>query len=319
MKEPWDWEEEDIELLITNEIQESLTLDYKRCESLDRKNPNWKTDLSKDVSAFANSAGGTIIYGVIEKTHLPIAIDAGYDPKIITRESIEQVINSTIQRRIDGIRIKQIVLKKNNPGNVIYVVNIPQSKQAPHMASNHIFYKRLNYQAMAMEEYEVRDVANRAEAPDLSIQFCLQSEVVLLEFEEGKDFSTPIKLQQIIINKSVVPAMYYIVRLCIDESIIVIGHADFSVNGQNRIQIGDVVYSLNYYSKNFSIPGVMPVFQGVNFILSESGFQISVPRVNQNKFYALEWSIDSVGMQSKSGNAFLIVLENERKVQIISA
>lgn len=50
MKDAWDWEEEDIELLIQNGVQESLTLEYKRCESLDKRNPNRKKDLSKDVS-----------------------------------------------------------------------------------------------------------------------------------------------------------------------------------------------------------------------------------------------------------------------------
>ena len=120
MKNPWDWEEEDIDLLIQNRVQESLTLDYKGCDSLDKNNPNRKKELSKDVSAFANSAGGIILYGVIETNHLPIKIDVGYDPADLTREWLEQVINSSIQRRIDGIRIKQIELNKSNPGKVIY-------------------------------------------------------------------------------------------------------------------------------------------------------------------------------------------------------
>ncbi|MEH2450443.1 hypothetical protein [Nostoc sp.] len=42
MKDAWDWEEEDIELLIQNWVQESLTLNYKRCESLDKRNPDRK-------------------------------------------------------------------------------------------------------------------------------------------------------------------------------------------------------------------------------------------------------------------------------------
>src|SRR5262245_19906145 len=101
MKQPWEWEEEDIEELVREGIQESLTLDYKRCAALDKRNPKSKLDLSKDVSAFANSAGGTLVYGVEETNHLPTGLDAGFDPNDITREWIEQVINSAIQRRID--------------------------------------------------------------------------------------------------------------------------------------------------------------------------------------------------------------------------
>ncbi len=95
MREPFEWEEDDILALISDDVQESLTLEYKRCASLDRRNPGRRIELSKDVSAFANSAGGVIVYGVVEDQHLPTAIDLGYDPREITREWLEQIINST--------------------------------------------------------------------------------------------------------------------------------------------------------------------------------------------------------------------------------
>jgi len=90
MREPWEWEEEDIEALIRDGVQESLRLDYKRCAALDKRNPKSKADLSKDVSAFANSAGGTLVYGVVEDNHLPTTIDVGFDPSEVTREWVEQ-------------------------------------------------------------------------------------------------------------------------------------------------------------------------------------------------------------------------------------
>jgi len=104
---------------------------------------------------------GTIVYGVTENGHLPASIDDGLDPSLTTREWLEQVINSTIQRRIQGIRINQILLNKTRPGHVAYVVSIPSSLHAPHMASDHRFYKRFNFQSVAMEEHEVRDTARR--------------------------------------------------------------------------------------------------------------------------------------------------------------
>ncbi len=51
MKPPWEWEEVDIVSLINDQVQESLTLDYKACASLARTDLK-KMDLSKDVSAF---------------------------------------------------------------------------------------------------------------------------------------------------------------------------------------------------------------------------------------------------------------------------
>ncbi len=52
-----------------------------------------KLELSKDISAFANSAGGTILYGVEEDGHCPTRIDLGLDRNEVTKEWIEQVVN----------------------------------------------------------------------------------------------------------------------------------------------------------------------------------------------------------------------------------
>lgn len=140
MKNPWEWDEDDILSLINNKVKESISLDYKQCDSLFPVNDKKKNEVSKDVSAFANSAGGTIVYGVIEKGHLPEVIDTGFDPNVVTKEWLEQVINS-IQRRIDGVRINQVELNRSRPGKVLYVVYIPQSNRAPHMANDYRFIR----------------------------------------------------------------------------------------------------------------------------------------------------------------------------------
>ena len=55
--------------LIRDEVQESLTLDYKRSSALGKWNTE-RNNLSKDISAFANSEGGMLIYGMEENGHL---------------------------------------------------------------------------------------------------------------------------------------------------------------------------------------------------------------------------------------------------------
>lgn len=268
--------------------------------------------MSKDVSAFANSAGGVIIYGVIEDNHLPIKIDVGYDPADITKEWLEQVINSKIKRRIDGIRIKQIELKKNNPGRVIYVVDIPQSKRAPHMADNHIFYKRFNYQSVPMEEYEVRDTANRADAPDLALQFCIENNSVRLDFEEDEKFSKPIALNAIITNTSVVPAMYYIVHFYIDQRLSVVICSDFTIRQQQDINVYNQNFKVNSYLRNYTVhTGTMPVWQEVKTQICFPDFKISIPKTNNDIDYALAWSVESLRMPQKLGGAFLSVRNNQ--------
>ncbi len=68
-----------LQQMIDDEIEESLTLDYKESPALS-KTDGKKKEITKDVSAMENSAGGRIIYGVKEydnqdKEHLPEKID----------------------------------------------------------------------------------------------------------------------------------------------------------------------------------------------------------------------------------------------------
>lgn len=167
-KEPQEWNEDDIRGLIANKAQESLTLEFKACDALTNK--GWRKELAKDVSAFANSAGGLLIYGIKEDpdTHEADSIDNGYDPAEVNKETLEQIINSNIHRRIDGIRYHSVPLNETSPGRVLYVIQIPESARAPHMA-NHRFYKRFDLVSVWMEEYEVRERYRRETYPSKDI------------------------------------------------------------------------------------------------------------------------------------------------------
>jgi predicted HTH transcriptional regulator len=131
-------------------ISESLTLDYKRSDAL----AGPKKDIAKDVSAFANSAGGRIVYGVIEQGHEPITVDDGVDPSEYSREWLEEVIRSNVSPRIQSLLIKQIPLPS---GRVSYVLDIPAATSlAPHQAADKRYYKRFNFQSVPMESLTSR-------------------------------------------------------------------------------------------------------------------------------------------------------------------
>ncbi|WP_051317188.1 AlbA family DNA-binding domain-containing protein [Ectobacillus panaciterrae] len=170
MKKPWKWTEEDLLSLIKNKAKESLTLEFKSCAAL-HVTEAYKKELSKDVSSFANAAGGTIIYGAIEENQLFSELDKGFDQEEISKEWIEQVLNASIHRRIKGLRIHPIELKTTNPGRFVYVICIPKSQDAPHMANDNRYYKRFNFQSIPMEEYEVRDIFTRPKQPDLLFHY----------------------------------------------------------------------------------------------------------------------------------------------------
>lgn len=135
---------EDIQSLIQNRIEESITLEYKK--ELDNK------EIAKDVSAFANTEGGTIIYGVQSRDKVPTGINwlAGRG----VEERIQNVVMTTIHPRLEGIQ----VIRLPNPINdseALFVVSIPKSPQAPHMAFNR-YYSRRGSVSSPMEDAEIK-------------------------------------------------------------------------------------------------------------------------------------------------------------------
>lgn len=157
--------------LIENKVEENLNLDYKAAGSLDKQN-NKTTEISKDVSAFANSDGGIIIYGIKEdkiNKHLPEKIDP-INRKVFSKEWLEQVIQDKIRPRISDFKIYPIEI---NSDQVVYVVDIKKSNTA-HQAFDKKYYKRYNFQSTSMYDYEIRDILNRVKNPEIEIDFELK-------------------------------------------------------------------------------------------------------------------------------------------------
>ncbi len=162
MKPASEWDEAYLAELLRIGEQENLMLDYKASAALTMQDKA-KNELSKDVSAFANSAGGLLVYGILENKHLPAKVDVGVDRNQITKEWLETVIKSRIQPYVEGVVIKQIALTAGAPNMVAYVIEIAQAtSRAPHQAFDHKYYKRHNFESTPMEDYEVRDLMRRS-------------------------------------------------------------------------------------------------------------------------------------------------------------
>lgn len=137
----------DIQALINAGIEESIKLEYKR--ELGKSND----EIAKDVSAFANTEGGIIIYGVNEKDKRPIGLswisDQGVD------ERIHNIIDSIVEPKLSGVRVTRL----NNPDNnmeAVFIINVLKSPDAPHMIKGR-YYIRSGSKNRFMDNIEVRN------------------------------------------------------------------------------------------------------------------------------------------------------------------
>jgi len=151
--------------LINDGAEENLYLEFKAAGAL-KKEDKLKAELGKDISAFANADGGRIIYGLEEFNHKATAFSF-IDGSLITKEYIEQIIGDQIKRPISGIRIDPVRID-NDLNKTVYIITIPRSNHAPHKCK-HGFYKRQNFRAIEMEEYEIRESYHRVEMTKLAI------------------------------------------------------------------------------------------------------------------------------------------------------
>ena len=157
---------EDLDNLIKNGIEESLQLDYKASGSLSKEDKK-KSEISKDISAFANSDGGIIIYGISEENHKPTSYSY-IDGTVYTKEWLENIIDGNIQQRIKGVKIFPIRFNGELEKS-IYIVKIPASIDAPHICSDKKYYRRYNFKSVPMEEYEIRLLYRRLSISEMDI------------------------------------------------------------------------------------------------------------------------------------------------------
>lgn len=166
-----EWNEERVQQFIIDGIEESLTIEYKSAGAFAKTNEK-RRGITKHVSAMANSAGGLLFYGIAEynereKKHLPEKIDP-IDRTEFSKEWLEQVIHS-IQPRPTNITIHPVPFT-SGPNDVVYVVEIPQTT-VPLQATDNRYYRRFNFMAEPMSDYEINDIRNRGHRLETLIIF----------------------------------------------------------------------------------------------------------------------------------------------------
>jgi len=148
----------EIQDLVTNQVPENKSLEYKAIVKLEKDAD--KKEFLYDISSFANAGGGDIIFGISEGTEkgLPGAI-TGVEGNIdeLCRK-MESLIRDCISPRILNIMMKSILL---DSGKSILLIRIPKSLNIPHQVTFQgvdRFYSRSNNGKYLLDVFELRNV-----------------------------------------------------------------------------------------------------------------------------------------------------------------
>ena len=120
--------EADLEALIASRIPESQIIEYKQATVGNSDKDRY--EFLADVSSFANSGGGEIIFGIAEANGVPAQISSltvpNSDQEILR---LEQMTRTGIRPPITGIETRAIPLKD---GNYAILMRVPKSWNGPH-------------------------------------------------------------------------------------------------------------------------------------------------------------------------------------------
>lgn len=322
---PWEWKEEDLLELITNEIAEDLHIEYKESRLLARDPQSAKDDcvekITKTVSAFNNSDGGVIAIGVKERPKdnrsCPEDLDDGFTESDFSKTWLVQVINSNISPSIPDLRVNLIKLTGNRERKIACVIYVPKGTRAV-QAKDSRYYQRVEDQSLPMKDFQVRDVNNRSLGPDLRMSFIIPpGETNQLTVTNGKDRTNPFRIAVVVSNLSDAVADLASFTIMLPERLGASPPKDFdkvNINPEILLRYRGResraycrVYSRDYYPT----PASPPIFKRLR--LTGIGFLHITVRAQYEQiphFEPLYWIAESPRMEPRCGSTVLIVDHN---------
>ncbi len=165
-----------------------------------------------------------------------------------------------------------------------------------------------------MEEYEIRDVARRAETPDLRIYFVLVNPPI---YTQGAPASEPFFLNAIITNDALEPANYAVIKIFVDGRVNVLNASGLSITRNTVLAIPSEAEShpITILGLNWGIPGKLPIFQA-HFKITDGSLSLKtpdyVPLTQQS--YLLGYEIVSPHMPMKQAFTLLTVASDTIKL-----
>lgn len=145
--------------LVDDRVTEDSYLDLKR--DLPRLDGGGRHEFLADVSAFANSSGGDLVYGIDEDGEgraAAVVPQAGNADEEARR--FQDVLMNGIEPRLPGVQVQAVPVG----GGFVLVIRVPQSWAGPHrVRTNQHFYIRENGRKRQLDIPEVRGLFLRSD------------------------------------------------------------------------------------------------------------------------------------------------------------
>ena len=290
---------EDLQLLKTNLVPESNTLEYKASPAVENTDAR-KLEMSKDISAMANAEGGQFVYAMTEANHLPAGLDDGINPAPFNGLWFEQVILQNISPIIVGLKIRPIQLAN---GKVATVIDVPKSRTV-HQAKDRRYYRRRNFRNDMMEDYEIREALNRATTPDLYLRMGLAQTPTEVILAPNSPRSEPFGINATIGNSSPQPSFYTVVHLFADNRLE--GSAKgYKVGAPAQTTTG---VPLKRWINKLGIPGHFPIFAETEFSILGGHWLLTMPAelIGTQQIFTIGYMISAPGFSGQRfGKLFL--------------
>jgi len=144
---------DDIQRIVTERIQETESLDFKRQLPDSGKND----DLAKAIAALANTAGGVLIYGIAEDADSRAEALAPVELRGCTERIA--LVAGTLD---EPVKPTSIYTVQQAPGYGYVVVDIPLSNRAPHF-HNGVAYGRTPKTTTTLSRRQIGELFARSE------------------------------------------------------------------------------------------------------------------------------------------------------------
>jgi hypothetical protein len=190
--------------IVLSKAQENVGLEFKV------KSNKANGELSREdrgtlgiaLSAFANSSGGLLIWG-IEATKGADGVDAAQTEHVIPnlalfKSAVSRAVGELLMPRHDGILVEAIEHPKKKESGFL-AIWVDRSERRPHRSEakdDKRYYKRAGDSSFIMEHYDIEDAFNRVALVDLDLVFGLPTrseaesvDVLSVRYRCSLDFS----------------------------------------------------------------------------------------------------------------------------------